>query len=542
MLAAVSAVTALAVPLVLRTLVDTYLGQTGSAPYMPMVMALVGCLVAGSAAEGLRAYLANRAEIDAALRLKAELTARVLCTDLRFFSTNDSGSLTSVVLNDVEATTKIYSAAINLVVATVMLVFSIAILFALDWKLALLASLVVVVSILVVTPLATISGRLQKALLENLALGGSTLFRVFTNVRLVKANVMEHAEVERTGAVLASLRDQKDAMSRATSFIGPVITIVFSCGVLALTIVGAARVADGTLSGGTLAAFFAYILGLIPLLFQIGSAVQAGRMAMASSSSIRRIRDDAAKGEDEPPRAPCAPVPGSGCAPLLIERLRLSYPGEQRCAVEVDRLHVGAGAFVAIVGGNGSGKSTLLSALLRLHPVSDGAIIWSRTSIHDYDLKSWRRSIAYAAPTATLLPGTLRENLVYGCEDVPTASAIEDALSAVGADKFVAAKSAGLDTVIDDKGGGLSNGEAQRIALARIILQQRPLVLLDEATGYLDEACAAQVLAELRRKLPASTILYTTHRSSEAALADKVHTMERNPAPAFNPAQRSEAR
>nr|WP_282098643.1 ABC transporter ATP-binding protein [Qipengyuania proteolytica] len=542
MLAAVSAVAALAVPLILRTLVDTYLGKTGNAQYVPVVIALVGCLVAGSAAEGLRAYLANRAEIDAALRLKAAFTAQMLCTDLRFFSGNDSGFLTSIILNDVEATTKIYSAAINLLVAVVMLVFSIAILFALDWRLALLASLVVIVSILVVTPLAIISGRLQKTLLANLALGGSTLFRVFTNVRLVKANVMESAEVDRIGAVLANLRDQKNAMSRATSFIGPVITIVFSCGVLALTIVGAARVADGTLSGGTLAAFFAYILGLIPLLFQIGSGVQASRMAVASSSSICRIHEEAAVGEDALQRASCAPVPGPGCGPLVIERLRLSYPGEERPAVSVPSLHVPEGAFVSIVGGNGSGKSTFLSALLRLHPVSEGAITWSRTSIHDYDLKSWRRSIAYAAPTATLLPGTLRENLVYGCEDLPTASAIEDALFAVGADRFVAAKSAGLDTVIDDKGGGLSNGEAQRIALARIILQKRPLVLLDEATGYLDEACAAQVLATLRRKLPASTILYTTHRSSEAALADKVHTMERAPAPALNPAERSEAR
>lgn len=520
-ISAIGIIASLVVPLALKDLVNFHLGLAPAGTQAALVTILVGALTAGALAEGFRSHWSVKAEIAAAFLLKSRLASSIIHKDAGFFARNESGALVSSVMNDVEALVRIYGSTVSLVTSCIVALLSLLILAVLDFRLALVMAATVVVAVVLVVPVAVMSGAEKKRVLRSVATSGSTLFRIFMNIRLVQANVMEVYETRRAEEALARLRDSNVRMSALAATTAPIISFAFSGGILALAFYGSARVMAGTISGGTLAAFFAYLLGLIPTLFQIGTSVGGIRMAVNSSAAVLSILDAPSPGTDIPKSAGNGvekAVPGLGT--LSIEKLKVSYDGESDPALAVEQLDIPPSTFVAVTGSNGSGKSTLLATILGMHDIERPMARWADHPISDYDLKRWRQSISYASPTATLLPGTIRQNLVYGCMPLPTDAQIWRALESVGASLFVEARPEGLETEIDEHGGGLSSGQSQRLALARVILQNRGLVLLDEATGHLDEAGAVEVLAAVRRNLPEATILMTTHRPAEASAAD----------------------
>jgi ATP-binding cassette, subfamily B, bacterial AbcA/BmrA len=518
-------VASLAVPLALRELVNFFLGSGTGRGQTFLIGVLVLALGISAVAEGFRTHWSLKAESLAASSLQSKLAKSIIGKNIGFFSKNETGTLVSVVLNDIASLVGIFGATITLFTAGAAVVFSLVILAILDLSLALVMVATIAIAVLLVVPIAVLSGIAKSRLLRAIASTESVLYRVFMNIRLIKANVTEHHETERIESSVLNLRNSAVKISALSSSIAPVILIAFSGGLILLALYGSSRVAEGTLTGGTLAAFFAYIAGLIPPLFQIGDSITRLKMAVASSATIFRILgpvdDDGAKaimfsvGEKI--------VPESG--PLSIRGLKVKYLEESTPALVLEHIDVSTSQFLSLVGPNGSGKSTLMAAILRLQEIEPAMISWGGQSILNYDLTSWRRSISYASPTATLLPGTIRQNLVYGCTSSVSDAQIWRALEDVDAATFVQARTEGLDCEIDDYGGGISSGQAQRLALARVILQNRAFVLLDEATSHLDQAGSLAVLKNIRRRLSSATILMATHRPAEAALADIEHRL-----------------
>jgi ABC-type transport system involved in cytochrome bd biosynthesis fused ATPase/permease subunit len=222
-------------------------------------------------------------------------------------------------------------------------------------------------------------------------------------------------------------------------------------------------------------------------------------------------------------------VPDPSTSTLRIEGLEVRYPGRSRAAVSGVTLDVSPGEVVAVAGPSGCGKSTLLSVLLGLAPSWSGAVRVGEADLADLDPDAWRAQIGWVPQRPHLFARSIAENVRLGSPGA-TDEQVRAALAAAGLGEVVDRLPDGLDTMLGSDGVGLSAGERQRVALARVFLRDAPLLLLDEPTAGLDGETEESVLGSVRRLTEGRTVLIAAHRPSLLALADRVVHLA--PAPA----------
>ncbi len=227
-------------------------------------------------------------------------------------------------------------------------------------------------------------------------------------------------------------------------------------------------------------------------------------------------------GADHPERRTAAPDPGR--VPIVLRDVGLSYPGRATPALAGVSLEISPGEHIVITGPSGAGKSSLLALLLRLAEPTSGRIEVGGADLARIDPRRWRERLAWVPQHPYLFAGTLAENIALGR---PAASRAEIARAAhlAGADDLIAALPAGLDTPLGERGGGLSSGQRQRIALARAFLRDASLVLLDEPAAHLDPGAAGDLAAVLGRLMAGRTVLEVSHDLTLTADADRVLTL-----------------
>lgn len=291
---------------------------------------------------------------------------------------------------------------------------------------------------------------------------------------------------------------------------------------LALALV-AVHLAGGLLQGDGMAlAEGLFLLILVPEIFQplrrLGTHYHDKAAAVGAAEAILEILDAAG---DLPARA--VPVSRTGAPGLAFEGLSLAYPGGRRTALDGVSFQVAPGEVVALVGESGSGKSTLLSVLLGLRRPTAGRVLVDGVPL---DGRALVPSLAWAGQRVRILSASLRDNLTLGRPGAADA-VLTEALDAASLGPVVDRLPDGLDTVVGEGGRALSGGEARRVALARALVRDAPLVLLDEPTANLDRDSEAAVLSALRRLTRGRTVLVATHSPAVIALADRVVRLER---------------
>jgi ABC-type multidrug transport system fused ATPase/permease subunit len=216
-----------------------------------------------------------------------------------------------------------------------------------------------------------------------------------------------------------------------------------------------------------------------------------------------------------------APSPIPAAATVRFDGVSFRYPRAGRATLEQVGLELAPGETVALVGPSGSGKSTIARLLLRLAEPSDGRILAGGTDIAACDPELWRRGIAWLPQHPTLLHGSIADNIRLGAPEAAD-ELVHDAAEAAGAAEFIAELPAGYETTVGDGGRPLSAGETQRIALARALLRDAPLLILDEPTANLDPASAELVRAAVDRCRHGRTVLVIAHDDELASRADRI--------------------
>jgi ABC-type multidrug transport system fused ATPase/permease subunit len=351
----------------------------------------------------------------------------------------------------------------------------------------------------------------------------------FDAALVVKTLGREGAETERFRARAEELRDGLVAVGRVRGLFDPMMEALPSLGTLAVLLIGAGRVADGSTDAGSLVSI-AYLFTLLALPIRaIGWVLADLPRALAGFDRVTPVLE--ATGET--PYGPDSAPAGAGGAEVGVERLGFTFDGTSRPTLSGVTFDVPAGRTVAIVGPTGSGKSTLAGLLVRLVDPSDGTVL-----LDGVDLRRLREGeisdrAAFVAQGTFLFDDTVRGNVTL---DAPyTDDEVWTALRVAAADDFVAALPEGLDTRVGERGATLSGGQRQRLALARAVVRRPRLLVLDDATSAVDPSVEARILDALRSggggtSDEPATVVVIAYRQATIALADEVVWLEQGQA------------
>jgi ABC-type multidrug transport system fused ATPase/permease subunit len=274
----------------------------------------------------------------------------------------------------------------------------------------------------------------------------------------------------------------------------------------------------GDLSAGDLTSFFLYTFMVAGALGEMAGLWAGLQRAAGATERLFAVVDTVPEIRD--PQDP-VPLP-AGKGALAFEGVTFAYPARPTQAVLSDvSLAVAPGEIVALVGPSGAGKSTILSLLFRFYDVSAGTVTFEGVDVRKLPLADLRRALAMVAQEPVLFSGSLRDNIAYGCIDA-TQAQIEAAARDANAHDFITGFPDGYDTIIGERGTKLSGGQKQRIAIARALLANPRVLILDEATSNLDAESEASVQAALARLMKGRTTLVVAHRLSTVRDADRI--------------------
>lgn len=340
--------------------------------------------------------------------------------------------------------------------------------------------------------------------------------QAISGVRIVKAFGREHHEMQAVSATARRLYEARMRVVRLRACYEPLLGALPVLGQVAVVAFGGWLALHHRISVGTLLAFSAYLVQLATPARTLADALSAVQRARAGAGRVLELLDAVPEVADRPGAAGLEVTEGE----LVLDDVVFGYlPG--RPVLDGFSLRVAPGETVSLVGASGSGKSTAALLTARLHDVRGGAVRVDGTDVRDVTLASLRRRVGVVFQDAFLFSGTVRENVAFGRPDATDAQ-IAEAARAAGALDFVTALPDGWDTPVGERGTALSGGQRQRIALARALLTDPRVLVLDDVTSAVDATTEQEMTATLRTALRGRTVLLVTHRRAALALADRI--------------------
>jgi ATP-binding cassette subfamily B protein len=310
----------------------------------------------------------------------------------------------------------------------------------------------------------------------------------------------------------------RNAIRLSSAFV-PIIRLAILCGFTLTLILGGRATLDGAMEVGVFSVLVYMTQRLLWPLTRLGETFDLYQRAMAST---RRILDLLAVAPTIRPGSGRLPHPVQG--EIEFHSVNFAY-SDGRLILDNLSLRVPAGETHAIVGATGAGKSTLVKLLLRLYDPTSGRITFDGNDLRGLSFESVRHSIGYVGQDVFLFQGTVRENLSYGRPDA-TEAEIEEAAALAEATEFIKELPLGYDTIVGERGQKLSGGQRQRLSIARAILRDPPVLVLDEATSSVDNETEAAIQHSLDIVGKDRTVIVIAHRLSTVRFADRIHVLD----------------
>ncbi len=497
----------------------------GIAPRKPDVLFLVvGGLVGVALVRGLftflQGYLAERTSQGVAYDLRDALFERIERLSFSYYDRVQTGQLVQRITNDVEQIRSFAgSGVVQLANAVVMLIGAAALLFYLDPQLALVAMAVVPLIALLLIRFVRLIRPLFREVQQTLGQLNSVLQEDLSGVRVIRAFAREDYETARYGAVNDDLLSRNLQTTRVFSNNFPFVFLFANLGTLAIIWFGGWQIINDRLSIGELVAFNTLLGFMLFPILTIGFLSASISRAGASATRVFEILDAPLEVTDKPDAYPLPPI---HCR-VEFDDVSFRYPGSEREILNGINFVAEPGQTVAILGTTGSGKSTLVNLLPRFYDVSGGAARLDGHDVRDVTLSSLRSQIGIVLQEARLFSGSVRDNIAFGKPDA-TDEEVRAAADAAQAGDFVGRLPDGYQTVIGERGVGLSGGQRQRIAIARALLVDPRLLILDDSTSAVDaetEAAIQETLDRLMREKH-RTVFVIAQRISTVRDADLI--------------------
>ncbi|GBO85139.1 ABC transporter ATP-binding protein [Marinobacter salsuginis] len=461
--------------------------------------------------------LAQRLQSD--LRQDAYEHAQRL--DMSFFEARSSGQLVATMNDDVNQLERFLDGGANAMIQVLVTVVAVgAVFFVLSPLIALLAFTPIPLIIWGAFYFQRKAGPLYADVREKVGDLSSRLANNLGGIATIKSFTAEQREAKRLKESSEAYVEANRRAIRISSAFIPVIRMAILAGFLATFTVGGMMALEGSLNVGAYGVLVFLTQRLLWPLTGLAEVIDLFERAMASTRRILDLLAEPVHVRDEGGKALEAPVKGN----VELDKVSFHYPSSGAGIRDIS-LTVPAGNTLALVGATGSGKSTLIKLLLRFYDPSNGEIRIDGQPIRDLSLNSLRGSIGLVSQDVYLFEGTIRENLAYG-NPAATDADIINAAKTAEAWSFIEALPEGLDTPVGERGVRLSGGQRQRLSLARALLKNPPILVLDEATSAVDNETEAAIQRSLKRIGHNRTVIMIAHRLSTIVDADSIAVIE----------------
>jgi ATP-binding cassette subfamily B multidrug efflux pump len=514
----------LATPVLIGRAIDEGIGPRRLGVIFVVVGYLVGLALARGLFTFLQGYLAERASQGVAYDLRDALFERIERLSFSYYDRVQTGQLVTRLTSDVEQIrTFAGSGVVQLSNAVVMMVGTTALLLYLDWQLALVALAIVPV---IATLLVRFVGRIRplfREVQQTLGRLNTVLQEDLLGVRVIRAFAREDYETARYTSVNDELLDKNLTTVRVFANNFPFVFLFANVGTLAIIWFGGWQVIGGRLSVGDLVAFNTLLGFMLFPILTIGFLSASLSRAGASAQRVFDVLDAPLDVKDAPDASILLPI---SCR-VDFDDVSFRYPGSEREILSGVSFTARPGQTVAILGTTGSGKSTLINLIPRFYDVTRGTVRLDGNDVRDVTLSSLRSQIGIVLQETRLFSGTVRDNVAFGRPDA-TDEEVVAAAEAAQANEFIMGLSDGYDTVIGERGIGLSGGQRQRIAIARALLIDPRLLILDDSTSAVDaetEAAIQETLDRLMREKH-RTVFVIAQRVSTVRDADLILVLD----------------
>ncbi|WP_207892497.1 ABC transporter ATP-binding protein [Paenibacillus pinisoli] len=516
-------VMSLLIPLLTKDVVEQL---SASALETFTIIALAAVFVLQTAASGFSVYTMSYVGQFIIGGIRKELWQRVLRLPVPFYDRNTSGETMSRVTNDTNVIKDfIISHVISFLGGIVSIIGGIVILLYIDWKMTVLMFIAVPLAMLILWPLGSKMFKISKSMQDETALFQGDLGRVLSDIRLVKASLAEEVEYKQGKGRIKSLFRFGLQEAKIMSIVTPLMMTIMLLILVLLIGYGGVRVAQNSLSTGELVAIILYMFQIVMPFTQMASFFTQFQKAMGASMRIIELMEEPAEKDGSGAAAKAQALARGKDQALSFEGVSFAYSPD-RPIVKSLTFEAQPGGMTAIVGPSGTGKTTLFSLIERFYDPSGGVIRYGNVPIADIGLQSWRSRIAYVSQDSPMMAGTIRHNLTYGLAEAEESS-IREALAQSNLTDFIASLPQGLETEVGERGVKLSGGQRQRLAIARALLRDPDILLLDEATAHLDSDSEKLVQEALNELMKARTTLVIAHRLSTISNADKIVVLEK---------------
>jgi ATP-binding cassette subfamily B protein len=462
------------------------------------------------------AWLSARIAAD----LRNEMYSHLQRLSLEFFGGKRTGDLISRIGSDTDKICNFLSISlIEFVSDLVMILLTAVILLTINFKLALVT----------LVPFPIIAWLIQKVrktmrhgfLQENRAWGAmiSVLSDTIPGIRVVKAFAQERREAERFRKTNDHVLVSNDRVNRVWSFFGPMVSLLTDCGMLVIWAYGAWQISKGELTTGVLIGFLAYIGRFYTRLDSMSRIFSNAQRSAAAAHRIFEILDRIPSVAE-----PVKPVtPGRVEGKIEIKDIRFSY-GTRQVINEVS-ISIEPGEMIGLVGASGAGKSTLVNLVCRFYDVASGSILVDGVDIRSFPVEEYRRNIGIVLQEPFLFFGSIAENIAYAKPEA-TRGQIIAAAKAAKAHDFILRLPDGYDSIVGERGQSLSGGERQRISIARALLTDPRILILDEATSSVDTETEREIQEALDVLTKGRTTIAIAHRLSTLRNANRIVVMD----------------
>jgi ATP-binding cassette subfamily B protein len=489
---------------------------------LPLSIAIVGAGLLRLCLTVVRRVVAGRVSLAVEFDLRQRFYAHLQRLELGFFDGQQTGQLMSRATVDLQSIRFFLGYGLIFITQNLLTIFLVTVvMIVINPSLALIALAPAPLVVYTAARYNRLSRPALQEVQQRIAELTADAEEAVSGIRIVKAFAREEHQLRRFRRTVERVFDQSIYSTRLQAFFSPLIGLLPQLGIALVLLIGGREVIAGNLSLGEFTAFYTYLVILAAPMRMLGMAMGMAQRAIASGNRLFEVLDREPRIES-PEGAPALPEGGGR---VRMHGVTLRYPGANAPALRGVDLEVAPGSTVALVGPSGSGKTSLVALVARLYDPTEGSVEVDGADLRTVDVPSLRSQIAFVSDESFLFTASVAENIAYARPGAPPEE-IEAAARRAQAHDFIMDLPEGYETRVGERGLTLSGGQRQRIAIARALLADPRILILDDATSSVDATTEEAIKQGLSQVMRGRTTFVIAHRLSTVALADEVVVMD----------------